>query len=152
MNPRLTKRISLIVLTIVAALVLTAGGSVAASGTVSLKLKTDYRKQRVSACHKTKNFRLFHRGARIEFKGVVTPAPARHFPVRLELKRCVRGHWRDAGDRYTTGKKLTGKYKGFFSARPLAPRSHNRRAIVYLYARTIVNGIRSRRVFFAVTN
>lgn len=129
-----------------------AGAATAAGGSVSLKLKGDYGKRRTLACHEAKDYRLFHRRARIEFKGQVLPPPALHFPVRLELKRCVRGHWRAIGSRRTIGKKLTGRYKGFFSARPLAPRSHRRRAITYYFARAIVNGTRSKKVFFAVTN
>lgn len=138
------------------------GGVALASGTsvttkaksrtsVTIKAKGEYRRLHRRACGKTKDFRVFHSGSLIEFRGFVTPHPVRHFPVRIQLKRCVRGHWRDIGNRYIIGKKLTGKYKGFFPARPLAPRSRRRGAILYYSARAIVAGGRSPKTYFAVT-
>jgi hypothetical protein len=132
---------------------LAVGGVATAAGTsVTLKLKGEYGKKHKTVCHKAESFRLYHRRSTVEFKGFLTPHPVKHFAVRLQLKRCSGGRWKDAGNRTTTGKKLTGKYKGFFHARPLAPRSHKRRAINYYFARTITGGARSRKVFFAVTN
>jgi hypothetical protein len=115
-------------------------------------VKGQYAKLHRTACKKSKSMRVFHRRSTVEFRGFLTPHPAGHFPVRLELKRCVNGSWRDAGNRYATGKKLTGKYKGFFSAAPLAPRSRGRRAIVYYSARAIVTAGSSPKAYFAVTN
>lgn len=129
-----------------------AGAALAAGTTVTLKLKGEYAKVHRTACHRLKEFRLFHRHATVEFKGFVTPAPAGHFPVRLKIDRCVNGRFRAYTDRFTTGKKLTGEYKGFFSAAPLAPRSHRRRAIVYYDARAYVTGGHSIKKYFAVTN
>lgn len=131
----------------------TCGVATAAGGGVSLKLKGDYRQHRAVACHVGHNYRYFHRSATVEYKGVLTPAPALHFPVRLELKRCSGGHWVDAGNRYTRGKKATGRYKGFFRAAPLAARlnRHHRRPTVYYFARSNAGGARSQKVYFAVT-
>ncbi|HEX8977350.1 MAG TPA: hypothetical protein VF781_12615 [Solirubrobacteraceae bacterium] len=129
-----------------------AGAALAAGTTVTLKLKGEYTKVHRTACHRLKEFRVFHRHSTVEFKGLVTPAPAGHFPVRLKIERCVNGRFRTYTDRFTTGKKLTGEYKGFFSAAPLAPRSHGRRAIVYYDARAYVTGGHSEHKYFAVTN
>jgi len=142
----------LLILAVLAVSVGFAGAAIAAGTTVTLKLKGEYAKVQRTACHKSKHFRFFHRGSTVEFKGFVTPAPAGHFPVRLKLLRCVNGQFRDFGDRFTTGKKLTGEYKGFFKAGPLAPRSHRRRAIVYYQARSYVTGGHSEHKYFAVTN
>ena len=128
------------------------GGALAAGSSVTLKLKGEYAKRHRAACHKRENFRLYHRGSTIEYKGFLTPPPAGHFPVRLEVKHCVGGRFVQISSRDTVGKKLTGKYKGFFGARALAPRSHKPRAINYYFARTVLTGARSRKVFFAVTN
>lgn len=128
------------------------GGALAAGSSVTLKLKGEYAKRHRTACHKSKSFRMYHRGSTIEYKGLLTPPPAGHFPVRLEVKHCVGGRFVKINSHFTTGKKLTGRYKGFFSARPLAPRSHKARAVRYYFARTILTGARSRKVYFAVTN
>lgn len=149
-RPRL--RSLLFALALVVAVTTIAGIAIAAGTSVTLEFKGQYAKARRTACHKSERFRLFHRRSTIEFRGFVTPHPAGHFPMRLELKRCAGGQWRDAGNRSTIGKKLTGKYKGFFSATPLAPRSHRRRAIVYYSGRAIMTGGRSTKAFFAVTN
>lgn len=132
--------------------VATAGIATAAGASVSLKLKREYRRHHVTACHRAEDYRLFHRSARIEWEGFLTPAPAGHFPARLEIRRCVRGGFHRVAVRATTGKKLTGKFKGLFSARPFAPRSHSRHAITYYFAFATAGGGRSKKVFFGVTN
>jgi hypothetical protein len=149
---KLTLAGSVAVVLVASVAMLALGGTAIAAGTsVTLKAKGEYAKRHRTACGKTKNFRVFHRGASIEFRGFVTPPPAGHFPVRIKLERCTRGHFRAAGDRSITGKKLTGKFKGFISAKPLASRSRNRRAIVYYLARAIVAGGESPKEYFAVT-
>ena len=145
------RRASLVSLLVVAALAL-SGVALAAGGSVSLKVKLEYRKAPRTACGKTKSFRLFHRGGRIEARGFVLPAPASHTAVRIELRRCVRGRWRDAGSRSATTKLGSGKFKAFFSATPLAPASRRRRAATYYYARAVAAGGRSDKAYFAVTN
>ena len=132
----------------------TCGASVAtAAGTtvtpVTLKLKGEYAKRHTRQCGKSEDFRLYHARSIVEFKGEVTPPPAGHFPVHLEIKRCVRGHWVHATDHDILGKKLTGRYKGFFGVRSFSPRT--RRGTTYLVARAIVSGHESRKVYFAVT-
>jgi len=148
------KRLSSLLLAIgVTAAIMALGGVALAAGTsVTLEVKGQYAKLHRTTCHKTKSFRVFHRRSTVEFRGFVTPHPALHFPARVKLERCVSGHWRAIGNRETIGKKLTGKYKGFFSAAPLAPRSHRRGAIVYYSARAIVTGGTSAKAYFAVTN
>src|SRR5205807_10577098 len=113
-------------------------------------LQGQYAKRYRTACGKiNKTFRFYHRRSMIEFEGFVTPAPATHFAVRLQLKKCVGGTWRKIGNRFTTGKPVTGKYRGFFRARPLAP--HKRHAVRYYRARAIVGGTRTPYEYFAVT-
>ena len=148
------RRPLLLLLTLATALTLMGlGGAAAAAGpSLSLEVKGQYAKRHYTACGKPRRFRVMHRRSVIEFRGYLVPPTGRHFSVRLELKRCVRGKWLSAGDRFAVGKDLTGKYKAFFSARPLAPRSHKRRAIVFYEARAIVTGARSPHAYFAVTN
>lgn len=136
-----------------AAAILSGSGIALAAGvSIPFKVKGDYARAQRSACHRSKSFRLFHRHGTIEGRGFVQPAPPRHLAVRIELKRCVRGTWRFAGARGATTKLGTGKFKSFFSAAPLAPASHRRRAITYYYARAIAAGASSGKSYFAVTN
>jgi hypothetical protein len=128
-----------------------AGVAPGASTSVTLKLNGEYAKRLRTACSKRESFRLYHRKSTIEYKGLLTPSPAKHFGVVLEVKRCSGGRFRDFHDYRAVGKKLTGKYKGFLSARGLAPRSHRSKAIVYYFARVMAGGAHSRRRFFAVT-
>jgi hypothetical protein len=138
----------------VVAVAIGLGGIASAASTapLTLKLKGQYAKKHRTACGKRKHLRFFHRSSTVEWEGFLMPAPTKHFAARLELKRCVRGTWRKIGDRFTTGKPLTGKYKGFFRAKPLAPRSHKKRAVVYYRARTFVGTTSSDYEYFAVTN
>jgi hypothetical protein len=127
------------------------GGALAAGSSVTLKAKGERSKSLRRACGKTKTFRIFGRHSTIEFKGVVTPHPAKHFPIRIEIKRCTHGHWSRALKFHVVGKKATGKFKEFVSASRLAPHSHKRRAITYYYGRAILAGGKSHKVYFAVT-
>ena len=128
-----------------------AAGAPAAGTSVSLKAGGDYGRATRSVCGKRQHFRLFHRGATIEFKGFVTPAPAKHFPFTVEVKRCSSGRFRIFHTYAGTGKKATGKYKLFLRAGGLAPRSRRRGAIVYYFARTRMGAGTSRNEYFAVT-
>lgn len=129
------------------------GLATAAGGSLSLELKGQYAKRYRTVCGKKHgHFRFFHRAATIEARGFLTPHPAGHFPVRIQLKRCSSGRWRDIGNQSAQGKKLTGKYKAFFRAGPLAPRSHKRGAVTYYRARAIVGVVKSPNKYFAVTN
>ena len=152
MRPMFLRPRSLLAVAATAVLIISAGTALAAGTTVTLKTKGEYAKLHRTACHKTKTFRFFHRGSVIEFRGFLTPPPAGHFAVTIELKRCVRGHWLHVGVRSITGKKLTGKFKGFFSALPLAPRSHRRGSVLYYSARALAGGAQSPKAYFAVTN
>lgn len=150
---KLHLRLAAALAAVAAAFALTSAAiALAAGASVSLKLKHEYRRSRATACHKAEDFRLFHRGATVEWEGYLTPAPAGHFPASLEIKRCAHGSFRKLTIRRTAGKKLSGKFKGFFSARPFAPRSRSRRAITYYSAEASAGGARSKRVYFAVTN
>src|SRR5437588_4844806 len=129
-----------------------AGAALAAGSSLSLEVKGQYAKRHEKACGKSARFRLLHRRSTIEFRGFLVPPTGRHFNVRVELKRCVRGAWKDAGSLVTVGKKTTGKYKAFTAARTLAPRSHRRKAIAFYKARSVTAGAISPEAYFAVTN
>ena len=146
-----TRRIITLVLAASVAGGATGGAALAAGTSVSLKVKGEYAKLVRSACGKHKEFRAFRRSSRIEFRGFVMPAPAGHFPARVKVERCARGHWRKAADYSITGKKLTGKFKGFFRAAPLAPRSrHHKTTFSYYKAKAIYNGVESPEAYFTV--
>jgi len=120
---------------------------------VALEIKGQYAKHHRTACHEAnKFFEFFHRSSSIEWEGVVTPAPTGHFSVRLEVKQCVGTQWVKIKDHFTTGDPLTGTFRGFFVAKPLAPRSHKPRAVKYYRARAIVSATRTLYEYFAVTN
>lgn len=137
----------------VAALIMFAGAAIAAGPLVTLELKGQYVKRHRTACHEVnKFFSFYHRRSRIEWEGLVTPAPSSHFQVRLEVKRCIGTQWVKINDRFTTGKPLTGEFRGLFSATPLAPLSHKARAVKYFRARAIVGSTRTLYEYFAVTN
>lgn len=130
-----------------------SGAALAAGTSVSLKAKGEYARLHRTACGKTKAFRAFRRSSTIEFRGFVTPAPAGHFPVRVKVERCVGRHWRRAGGYVITGKRLTGKFKGYFRAAPLAPRSrHHRRATSYYRVKAFVTGAESPAAYLLVTS
>jgi hypothetical protein len=136
----------------VASLAMTGAG-VAAGTSVSLKVKGEYAKLHRTLCGKTKNFRAFHRSSVLEFRGFLTPAPAGHFPVRIKIERCLGRTWREVADYSITGKKLTGKFKGFFPAAPLAPRARRRhRTSAYYRARAIAGGAGSPEAYFIVNS
>jgi hypothetical protein len=142
----------LIVAIAVASLAMTGAG-VAAGTSVSLEVKGEYAKLHRTQCGKTKNFRAFHRRSTLEFRGFLTPAPAGHFPVRIKIERCVRTSWREVTNYSILGKKLTGKFKGFFPAAPLAPRArpHHRRS-AYYRAKAITGGAESPYAYFLVNS
>ena len=146
------KRLARPVIAALAVAVAFAAVAPAATTPVTFKLKGEYAKRERNACGKRKHFRLYHRRSMIEWEGFVTPHPAGHFRVILEVKRCAGGHRLRFHSYQALGKKLTGKYKGFLRADGLAPRSHRRNAIIYYVARVKVNSKLSRKVFFAVTN
>jgi hypothetical protein len=134
---------------------LAAGGGLALAATrlVTVDVKGQYAVRYQSVCGKVhENFKRFHRAQTIEADGLVTPAPTKAFPIRLEIKRCIHGVFVKIGDRFTTGQAGTGEFKGLFRAGPLAPRSRLPGAIVYDRVRAIVGTSRSDYDYFAVTN
>ena len=150
--PKMFARRRVLAVVATAMLIVSAGTALAAGPTLTIKAKGEYAKLHRTACHKTKTFRFFHRTSTIEFRGFLTPAPALHFRVRVKIERCVNGRFREVSTLSIIGKKLTGKYKGYTSARPLAPRSHRRHAVLYYRARAYAGGAASNKTYFAVTN
>jgi len=142
-----------LVIALLIAMIAFGGIASAASTLVTVEIKGQYAKRHRTACHEVnKFFKFFHRGSSIEWEGLATPAPTSHFSVRLEVKHCIGGTWVKIKDHFTTGKPLTGDFRGFFSAKPLAPRSHKAHAVKYFRARAIVGPTRSLYEYFAVTN
>src|SRR5205085_1126464 len=80
----------LVVPALIAAIVI-GGSALGASRSLTLKVKGQYAKHLRTACGKHKNFRFFHRHSTIEARGFLTPHPADHFPVSLQIRRCVPG-------------------------------------------------------------
>lgn len=143
----------LLAIALMTALIGFGGVALAASTLVTVEIKGQYTKRHRTACHEVnKFFRFFHRSSKIEWEGMLAPAPTSHFSVRLEVKHCIGGTWVKIKDRFTTGKPLTGDFRGFFPAKPLAPRSHKPHAVKYYRARAIVGPSRSLYEYFAVTN
>jgi len=143
----------LLAIVLLTATVVFGGVALGASPLVTVEVKGEYAKRHRTACHEVnKFFAFFHRGSTIEWEGLVTPAPTSHFSVRLEVKQCIGTTWVKIKDRFTTGKPLTGDFRGFFPAKPLAPRSRKAHAVKYFRARAIVGPTRSLYEYFAVTN
>ena len=148
-----TWRFVLLTLAIAATGLVLTGAGAAAGASVSLKVKGEYAKLHRTQCGKTKNFRAFHRRSTLEFRGFLTPAPAGHFPVRIKIERCVRRSWLEVADYSILGKKLTGKFKGFFPAAPLAPRaSRHHRTSAYYRAKAMTAGAESDEAYFIVNS
>lgn len=147
-----TKTMSVVAALATVSAAIAIGGAAFAAGTsISLEAKGEYAKLHRSACGKHKAFRAFHRNSRIEFRGVLTPHPARHFLVRVKVERCERGHWRKVADYRIVGKKLTGKFKRFVRATPLAPRRRHHRTTFYYYkAKAVYQAAHSREAYFTV--
>jgi hypothetical protein len=146
-------RFAVLALAIAAAGLVMTGAGVAAATSVSLKVKGEYAKLHRTQCDRTKNFRAFYRRSSLEFRGFLTPGPAGHFPVRIKIERCVRHSWREVADYSILGKKLTGKFKGFFPAVPLAPRArHHHRTSAYYRAKAITGGAESDEAYFIVNS
>lgn len=152
MNVHIRRSRLALTLILTLAIMSVAGAALAAGSSLTLEVKGQYAKRHIKACGKSHHFRLVHRRATIEFRGFLMPPTGRHFDVRIELKRCVRGRWKSVGSLFTVGKRTTGKYKAFTAARSLAPRSHRRRAIAFYKARSVTTGATSREAYFAVTN
>ena len=145
------RRVTAFAAAAMAASIAMGGAALAAGTSISLEVKGEYGKLHRSACGKHKEFRAFRRGSTIEFRGFLMPAPAGHFPMRIKVERCAGGHWRTAANYSITGKRLTGKFKGFFPAAPLAPRRRHHRTIFYYYkAKAIYNGTESPEAYFTV--
>lgn len=134
-----------------------AGVAIAAGTTLTFEVKGEYAKVKRTACHKTKpNWRAFHKTSTMEFRGFLLPPPASHFQVHVRVDKCVRGHW-DLGVRnyYLVGENATdshpGRYKGFYPAKPLAPRRrHHHRTVAYYRARASVGTLRTQEEYFLV--
>jgi hypothetical protein len=145
---RMTVRLILIVSAVCVLSVIVISGVAsgsAKSGPISLKAKGEFGKKRTTACHSNHRYRLFRGGRTIEFKGLLSPAPASHFAVKLEIKKCSRGQFRKFAALHTRGKRGTGKFKLFCRA----PRSH-RHHTTYYFGRAVINGQRSGKAYFAV--
>jgi hypothetical protein len=154
MKPRIKRpRRFPLAIALLTAMIALGGVALASSTLVTVEVKGQYTKRHRTACHEVnKFFKFFHRSSTVEWEGLATPAPTSHFSVRLEVKHCIGGTWVKIKDHFTTGKPLTGDFRGFFPAKPLAPRSHKAQAVNYYRARAIVGPTRSLYEYFAVTH
>lgn len=114
---------------------------------VTLKVKGPSVRKNAKFCNKNRrNMRVFKAGVRLKYKGLVRPAPAKHFPVTLKIERCVpstRRFGRIATVRFE-GKRRTGVFKAYYRA----PRPRGR--ISYFKARAEVGSRRSDNRYFGV--
>lgn len=140
----MTRRLIVVLALLAAAALAGAALSDAASSSISLKVKGPSVSRHARFCHKSKGLRVFRRGTRLEYRGFVRPAPAKHFPVLIQVDACVHGRFVRVARYHFQGKKATGKYKGFFTA----PRPRGR--VTYFSARTVVGGKASGKVYFGV--
>jgi hypothetical protein len=139
------KPLLLLALVIAAAALAGAALSVAQTPTsITLKVKGKHVTRHARFCHKSKRLRVFRRGTTLEYRGFVTPAPPKHFPVLVQVDACIHGRFVRVARYHFQGKRATGKYKGFFRA----PRPHGR--VTYFSARTVVAGVRSNKRYFGV--
>ena len=103
-------------------------------------------------CHKRKAVRIFRAGAMLKYKGIVKPAPAKHFSVSIRVEHCRGGRFHTVANYTFQGKRAIGAYKAIFAAPPVIGRRRNgHRRTTYFTARAIVAGVRSPRRYFAVT-
>jgi hypothetical protein len=129
-----------------AALVLPAAPGVAAGGpSVVLKVKGPGTHHPARFCGKHKRVYVFARGAQLKYKGTVTPAPPKHFPVVVKVERCAGRHFRRVTDLDIVGGRGTGRFKAFFSAP--AP---GRARVTYFSAVAVVAGHRSNKRYFGI--
>lgn len=111
---------------------------------ISLQVKGTHVTRHARFCHKSKRLRVFRAGTTLEYRGFVRPAPAKHFPVTVQVDGCVHGRFVRVARYHFQGKRATGKYKGFFRA----PRPRGR--VTYFSARTVVGGRTSGKTYFGV--
>jgi hypothetical protein len=111
---------------------------------ITLKVKGKSVRRHARFCHKNKTLKVFKRGTQLKYRGFVTPHPAKHFPVLVQVRRCAGGRFVNDVKYHFQGKRATGKYKAYFRAP--SPRGR----IAYFYARTVVAGGQSAKTYFAV--
>jgi hypothetical protein len=113
---------------------------------VTLKVKGPSVRKNAKFCKKNrKNMRVFKASTRLKYRGVVRPAPAKHFPVTVKIERCAaNGRFVRIATVSFQGKRATGIFKAFYKA----PRPRGR--ITYFKARAEVRGRRSDNRYFGV--
>lgn len=140
----MTRRPILLALALAALLAGAALSTAQTPTSVTLKVKGHYVRRHARFCHKSKGLRVFRTGSRLEYRGFARPAPAKHFPVIVQVDRCAGGRFVRAARYHFQGKRATGKFKGFFTA----PRPSGR--VSYFWARAIVGGRASAKFYFGV--
>jgi hypothetical protein len=139
-------RFALMAIVVLATVGLAAAAITSAQSPSSITLKVKGKSviRHGHFCHKSKTLKVFPRGTLLKYRGFVTPHPAKHFPVLVQVRRCVRGRFVNDVKYHFQGKRATGKYKAYFRAP--SPRGR----ISYFYARTVVGGRQSAKTYFAV--
>lgn len=123
-----------------------AGAPQAAVAThVTLKVKGPGVHHPARFCGKRKEVYVFPRGAKLKYKGTVTPAPPKHFPVAVKLERCAGRHFRRITTLHITGGRGTGVFKQVIPA-PAAGRA----TVTYYSAVAVVAGHKSNKRYFGI--
>lgn len=124
----------------------TAGAPHAAVAThVTLKVKGPGAHHPARFCGKHKRVYVFPRGAKLKYKGTVTPVPVKHFAVDVKLERCSRGHFRRVTTLHITGGRGTGIFKQLIAA----PASSHA-TVTYYSAVAVVAGHTSNKRYFGI--
>ncbi|UTI62269.1 hypothetical protein NBH00_12925 [Paraconexibacter antarcticus] len=114
--------------------------------TVKLKVKGPGSHHHARFCGKHKNVYIFPRGSKLKYKGTVTPAPPKHFPVDIKVERCSGRHFRRLTTLHITGGSGTGVFKALIKAP--TPRGHAR--VTYFSAVAVAGGKSSNKRYFGI--
>lgn len=98
-----------------------SGGGTASPGkpppgtpTVTLVLRHSVGDEQLLACSLVHHYKIY-RATGVAFEGSLVPAPAKHWKVKVKIKRCVDGQFQDSGsDRIAGG--VRGRYSGMLQA------------------------------------
>lgn len=81
---------------------------------VTLALRHSKGDEQLLACSLVHHYKVYHRGP-IDFAGTIAPVPAKHFKLKVKIKRCVDGQFQDSGDTRVSGH-AGGSYRGSLQA------------------------------------
>ena len=91
-----------------------AGKPPPGSPVVGLDLRHSVGDEQLLACSLVHHYKVYKAGA-IPFQGSVRPAPAKHWKVKVKIKRCVDGQFQDSGSDRVLGAP-DGSFRGALQA------------------------------------